>query len=576
MKIQTFTCTDKDRDKNNIIKAYALKNVKTNQQVIVSPTQLKDAMRAGTVKVTNLRLTSDNRLISVEETEKPKSLDMGKVSSIFERWILRTYRNQPLASNLHITNLGFNTIQSTPIVGNMLLRLSILKDGRVVIHLRTINDLEDSIDGWLVVNLTTVKDKYQAINDGLIRLTSTNPEILSLNKDRTWWNQRATELKLILKSKSGAEYSYLLSQPKRKLLWIYSTDEMFKVHHDKNLDESMLKSRFFDNYAKLIDSFIEELNKITCSKLSKKKTDLEFEDTDEDGIHRILYRYNDPLNLRDCGDYSLDLDEYSLDIQLDIDEQNSGLTLEIIFYAGDSRYHTLLNWNINNIDQHLNIDKDNLESLYSPDTIKELGNQFRMYIDSLTLMDTHFDYVRDQLTKHKSLNNFNKEMNHLLRKHLEEKYNPWAGYRFDFSEYEINPLDDYENLFQMEMALSWDKHPVIHMEINMEPEYSKKEVYHLDFSLGISGETQEVCSYDAEPSKLTLVLLRLNRFNDSGYTLKIPTILNEIAPISDKTLEVIEKALNSDIVERHMNLWLTEMTDWWDRDIANEPEETKN
>ena len=60
-------CIQKFRDKNNIIKGYRLQDERGNT-MDVNPYQLKIAIKQGKIDITNLILTSDNRLIDKMES----------------------------------------------------------------------------------------------------------------------------------------------------------------------------------------------------------------------------------------------------------------------------------------------------------------------------------------------------------------------------------------------------------------------------------------------------------------------------------------------------------------------------
>jgi hypothetical protein len=64
-----YTCFYRHRDNNGKIVYYTLRNAQTLQFMQVTPEQLKYALVNNTVRVFNLKLTSDNRIIEAENTE---------------------------------------------------------------------------------------------------------------------------------------------------------------------------------------------------------------------------------------------------------------------------------------------------------------------------------------------------------------------------------------------------------------------------------------------------------------------------------------------------------------------------
>ena len=64
----TAKCILKIRDDNNIIKKYKLQDTNGNVRE-VEPAELKRAIRDGKIQITNLKLTSDNRLIDTHQTD---------------------------------------------------------------------------------------------------------------------------------------------------------------------------------------------------------------------------------------------------------------------------------------------------------------------------------------------------------------------------------------------------------------------------------------------------------------------------------------------------------------------------
>ena len=72
-------CLEKIRDKNNAIIAYILQDIRTQERVKVTPEQLKNVMLKKQCIVTNLKLTSDMRLIECAE-EKTTALNNNAVN----------------------------------------------------------------------------------------------------------------------------------------------------------------------------------------------------------------------------------------------------------------------------------------------------------------------------------------------------------------------------------------------------------------------------------------------------------------------------------------------------------------
>ena len=65
-------CIEKVRDKNNVIVEYRLCD-SNNMCLTIKPNQLKTAMKSNQIKVTNLKLTEDNRLIDNKQASTNKT-----------------------------------------------------------------------------------------------------------------------------------------------------------------------------------------------------------------------------------------------------------------------------------------------------------------------------------------------------------------------------------------------------------------------------------------------------------------------------------------------------------------------
>lgn len=72
---QVVKCTGKIRDKNGKITAYKVTNVYYGKYKIIEPSELKRCIQENTVVVTNLTLTSDNRLV---DSSNEQSLELEK------------------------------------------------------------------------------------------------------------------------------------------------------------------------------------------------------------------------------------------------------------------------------------------------------------------------------------------------------------------------------------------------------------------------------------------------------------------------------------------------------------------
>ena len=60
-------CTQKFKDKQGRILGYELIDLESGQYDLVQANELKQAIKAGLIRVTNLTLTSDNRLVDCKE-----------------------------------------------------------------------------------------------------------------------------------------------------------------------------------------------------------------------------------------------------------------------------------------------------------------------------------------------------------------------------------------------------------------------------------------------------------------------------------------------------------------------------
>lgn len=81
------TCIRKNRDKNNRVCSYVLADLNNNTKT-VSSDELKQAIRSGNIYITNLKLTSDNRLIDC------KNKNMHKVITLYHGSIYSTLKSE--------------------------------------------------------------------------------------------------------------------------------------------------------------------------------------------------------------------------------------------------------------------------------------------------------------------------------------------------------------------------------------------------------------------------------------------------------------------------------------------------
>lgn len=62
-------CISKHRDKNNIIIGYTLEDTETHKRINMLPSELKTNITEGRIRISNLKLTTDNRLIDYDDTQ---------------------------------------------------------------------------------------------------------------------------------------------------------------------------------------------------------------------------------------------------------------------------------------------------------------------------------------------------------------------------------------------------------------------------------------------------------------------------------------------------------------------------
>lgn len=74
MDIQTYECIDKQRDKNNNIIGYLLRDVNTGRKIPVRKDELKPMIQSGVVELTNMQIDSQGRLVEkpVNKQNKPQ------------------------------------------------------------------------------------------------------------------------------------------------------------------------------------------------------------------------------------------------------------------------------------------------------------------------------------------------------------------------------------------------------------------------------------------------------------------------------------------------------------------------
>lgn len=66
--IPIYRYTEKKRDSNNAIKQYVLEDIHTHQTYTVNKDELKTKMTSNQVRVTNLQIDSQGRLVDKQET----------------------------------------------------------------------------------------------------------------------------------------------------------------------------------------------------------------------------------------------------------------------------------------------------------------------------------------------------------------------------------------------------------------------------------------------------------------------------------------------------------------------------
>lgn len=83
-----YKCVLKYRDKNNNIVGYKLASLENKQVCNVTPQELKQAIQKQSVKITNLKLTSDNKLIDKDDTlenvEQCQNINTNNIISILD------------------------------------------------------------------------------------------------------------------------------------------------------------------------------------------------------------------------------------------------------------------------------------------------------------------------------------------------------------------------------------------------------------------------------------------------------------------------------------------------------------
>lgn len=91
--ISVYRCKERIRDKHGIIQYYILQDLNTNSLIEVSVLKLKREMQLNKVKITNLTLTSDNRLIVTEEKDNTKSYkeDTNNIPTLQHSKLLNRY-----------------------------------------------------------------------------------------------------------------------------------------------------------------------------------------------------------------------------------------------------------------------------------------------------------------------------------------------------------------------------------------------------------------------------------------------------------------------------------------------------
>ena len=82
MDIQTYECIDKQRDKNNNIIGYLLRDVNTGRKIPVRKDELKPMIQSGVVELTNMQIDSQGRLVEKPANKQNKPQKNNDISNM--------------------------------------------------------------------------------------------------------------------------------------------------------------------------------------------------------------------------------------------------------------------------------------------------------------------------------------------------------------------------------------------------------------------------------------------------------------------------------------------------------------
>ena len=98
-----YTCINKEYDSNHRIIMYELLRQGAEIPVKITPDRVKELVKSGYAEVTNLKLTSDNRLISTSTSQTTTASENSKIPSKTAKPIWHTLNNPGGTSILRST-----------------------------------------------------------------------------------------------------------------------------------------------------------------------------------------------------------------------------------------------------------------------------------------------------------------------------------------------------------------------------------------------------------------------------------------------------------------------------------------
>lgn len=173
-----YDCISKIRNKHGIIVGYKLRSLKDGAETIVKAEQLKDSMHRQSVEISNLKLTTDGRIIDKKIVPDEFAKEFDGKNKTFETVNVRANSNEKIA-NAYTTS-GSNPSQVNYAVN----KINSKRVGKMVARALMLGIAATSLSGTLVgCGSNTVVTEAQAIES--TQSISVDEKIAKLNSAKT-------------------------------------------------------------------------------------------------------------------------------------------------------------------------------------------------------------------------------------------------------------------------------------------------------------------------------------------------------------------------------------------------------